>query len=286
MGPKAKRWRGAKGLGLGEQRSTGGRGGEGEGEPGGWGGAVPGEEEVRLVLDVGRGLGRVIPKGPTALPAAAVEWCGGREERGSHPAPTPPSGGVGAAYPSPSTRASPAAHTQRGGLGGRSLCSHLVAVSLTKTWLRREEQLNSNSSRKVTWGAGDTGSWQIPLQGQLQRNRSPGAPFPEPRAPPLQPAPSHSPSPILGPDLPWPRWERRDAPRRRAARGGRGPRTPPSPAGPSAGREGDDGSQRCGRSPAPGSEHPALPWSHAGTQDKAPKLPILLLPPTPRAPEG
>lgn len=92
MGPKAKRWRGAKGLGLGEQRSTGGRGGEGEGEPGGSGGAVPGEEEVRLILDVGLGLGRVIPKGPTALPAAAVEWCGGREERGSHPAPTPPSG--------------------------------------------------------------------------------------------------------------------------------------------------------------------------------------------------
>lgn len=115
MGPKAKRWRGAKGLGLGEQRSTGGRGGEGEGGPGGSGGAVPGEEEVRLILDVGRGLGRVIPKGPTALPAAAVEWCGGREERGSHPALTPPLGWSRCRLPLPQhTRLARRPHPTRG----------------------------------------------------------------------------------------------------------------------------------------------------------------------------
>lgn len=76
--------------------------------------------------------------------------------RGSHPSPLSDT-------PSPT-------RPNRRGLGGSFLCSHLEAVSLTRTWLRREEQLNSNSSRKVTWD--HMGSWYIPIHEASRRTRA------------------------------------------------------------------------------------------------------------------
>lgn len=66
----------------------------------------------------------------------------------------------------------PQARLNKKGLGGSFLYSHLLAVSLMKTWLRREVQLNSNSSRKVTWGQGTRGNGRFFLVEQLQRNKS------------------------------------------------------------------------------------------------------------------
>lgn len=83
-------------------------------------------------------------KGPISLQAIAVG-----------------SGGE-AHVPAPSQTTLPRQDPMGEAWGGSSLCSHLVAVSLTRTWLRSEEQLNSNSSRKVTWG--HMGSWNLPLQ--------------------------------------------------------------------------------------------------------------------------
>lgn len=104
---------------------------------------------MRLILNVGGGLGCVIAKRSVSLQAIAVGSRGGSHpgpvsdplslERGSHAAST------GTLTPTP-----PPSRPNRRGLGGDAHSSHLVAVSLTRTWLRRKEQLNSNSSRKVT----------------------------------------------------------------------------------------------------------------------------------------
>lgn len=64
------------------------------------------------------------------------------------------------------------------GQGGGPLCPHLVAVSLTRTWLRREEQLNSNSSRKVTWGQGTWVMVDSPSWGTNRGTRAPVPPVP------------------------------------------------------------------------------------------------------------
>lgn len=80
------------------------------------------------------------------------DYCCRVRGRGSHPSRTPLSGVEESVLFIPLPQHTYHDHPQdpAGEDGRRALCSHLVAVSLTRTWLRREEQLNSNSSRKVT----------------------------------------------------------------------------------------------------------------------------------------
>lgn len=113
--------------------------------------AIPREREVRFISDVGRSLSCVILKGLISLQATAAG-----PGRKFH-IPVPSQGPW--LLLEESELFLPAAHfsdfqsSVLKGVGeglGEALCSHLPAVSLTKTWLRRKVQLNSNSNRKVT----------------------------------------------------------------------------------------------------------------------------------------
>lgn len=113
--------------------------------------AIPREHEVRLVSDVGRGLGCIVSKGLIPLQATAAG-----PGRKFH-IPVPPQGpclllGESEVF-LPAIHFSDFQSSVLKGVGeslGEALCSHLLAVNLTKTWLRRKVQLNSNSNRKVT----------------------------------------------------------------------------------------------------------------------------------------
>lgn len=113
--------------------------------------AIPREHEVRFVSDVGRGLSCVILKGLISLQATAAG-----PGRKFH-IPVPSQGPWLLLEESelflPDTHFSDFQSSVLKGVGeglGEALCSHLLAVSLTKTWLKRKVQLNSNSNRKVT----------------------------------------------------------------------------------------------------------------------------------------
>ena len=108
---------------------------------------------------------------------------------------TPHSGGDESPLfpPTPSPRKTPQER-----LGGSSPCSHLVAVSLTRTWLRRKEQLNSNSSRKVTWRQVVWGQGMVLLMGPAQKNRRPRGP------PSLNSQDPQVPAPVLSEPLSHP----------------------------------------------------------------------------------
>lgn len=173
--------------------------------------------------------------------------------------------------------------TNRKGLGGGSLCSHLVAVSLTRTWFRREEQLNSNPRRKVTWEQRTRGHGRFLFMGQLQRSRSPCVPPSlNSQTHRFQPLLSQSPFLMLGPNSPWLQSERQGAPHCKTGHERKGLHIPPSLDCPSGSRRMEVGiwGWGCTCSPAHSLSSLSLSLEHLAVTTNTPVfflLPQLLL---------